>query len=64
VIDHALTQPWTITKKASRKPNVRPNWHTENCSEENSWVKIGTEPYYLSADGNLMPTKKTRPRRI
>jgi len=35
VIDHGLTQPWTITKKASRKPNVRPNWHTENCAEEN-----------------------------
>ena len=60
VTDHALTQPWTILKKASRKPNVRPNWHTEACSEDNTWVRIGNEPYYLSADGNLMPTKKNQ----
>jgi hypothetical protein len=60
VLDHALTQPWTILKKASRKPNVRPNWHTEACSADNTWVRIGAEPYYLSADGNLMPTKKNQ----
>ncbi len=58
--DHALTQPWTIIKKASRKPNVRPKWHTEACSADNSWVRIGNGVYYLSADGNLMPTKKNQ----
>ena len=29
--------------------------------EDNSWVRIGNQPYYLSADGNLMPTKKNQP---
>src|SRR5258708_30889570 len=58
--DHALTQPGTMLKKASRKPNVQPKRPTEHCSEDNSWVKIGTEPYYLSADGVLMPTKKNQ----
>ena len=60
VHDHGLTQPWTIVKKASRKPDVRPKWHTEACSADNSWVRIGDEAYYLSADGNLMPSKKNQ----
>jgi hypothetical protein len=60
VHDHALTQPWTIIKKASRKPDVRPKWHTEACSADNSWVRIGSEAYYLSADGLLMPAKKNQ----
>jgi hypothetical protein len=60
VEDHALTRPWTIVKKASRTPNVRPKWHTEACSEDNTWVKIGKEAYYLSADGALMPIKKNQ----
>src|SRR3984893_11652434 len=60
VHDHALTQPWTIIKKASRKPDARPKWHTEACSADNSWVRIGSEAYYLSADGLLMPAKKNQ----
>ncbi len=60
VNDHALTRPWSIVKKASRKPGVRPNWHTEACSEDNIWVRIGNEAYYLSADGALMPIKKNQ----
>jgi hypothetical protein len=31
------------------------------CSDGNSWVRIGKEAYYLSADGMLMPTKKGEP---
>jgi hypothetical protein len=30
------------------------------CSLDNTWVKIGDEPYYLSADGKLMPSKKNQ----
>src|SRR6266699_6581930 len=60
VNDQALTRPWSIVKKASRKPGVRPNWHTEACSEDNIWVRIGNEAYYLSADGALMPIKKNQ----
>ena len=60
VEDHALTHPWTIIKKAKRNPSAQPKWHTEACSEDNTWVKIGKEAYYLSADGNLMPIKKNQ----
>jgi hypothetical protein len=60
VEDHALTHPWTIVKKAKRNPSPRPKWHTEACSADNTWVKIGNEAYYLSADGNLMPIKKNQ----
>jgi hypothetical protein len=60
VHDHALTRPWTIVKKAARKPGVTPKWHTEVCADDNSWVKVGEEAYYLSADGDLMPTKKNQ----
>ena len=55
VIDHALTRPYVKLQKAIRKPNPRPVWQSEVCSEDNTWVKIGNEPYYLSADGKLMP---------
>jgi len=61
VYDHALTRPWTITRKAVRDPNPRPAWRTEECPADNSWVRIGKDAYYLSADGNLMPTKKGQP---
>jgi hypothetical protein len=58
VYDHAMTRPYSITKKAVRDPKSRPIWHTEMCSEDNSWVRIGKDAYYLSADGMLMPSKK------
>jgi hypothetical protein len=41
-------------------PKGRPIWHTESCAEGNAWVHIGSEAYYLSADGKLMPTKKNQ----
>jgi hypothetical protein len=28
------------------------------CSENNAHIRVGNEPYYLSADGKLMPRKK------
>jgi hypothetical protein len=58
VLDHALTRPWTILKKAARSPNPMPKWHSSTCAEDNSWIRIGRESYYLRADGNLMPSKK------
>jgi hypothetical protein len=61
VYDHGLTHPWTIVKKAQRDPKARPVWHTDVCAEGNTWVKIGDEPYYLSADGKLMPSKPNQP---
>ena len=58
VIDHALTRPYVKLQKVTRNPNPRPAWHSDVCSEDNTWVKIGDQPYYLSADGMLMPSKK------
>jgi hypothetical protein len=60
VLDHALTRPWTVTKKARRDPNARPVWRSEVCSEDNALVRIGKEPYFMSADGYLMPVKKNQ----
>jgi hypothetical protein len=57
-IDHALTRPWTVTKKARRNRDPQPVWRTEACAEQNSLVRIGNDAYFLSADGYLMPTKK------
>jgi hypothetical protein len=57
-IDHALTQPWKITKKYVKetKPNIV--WHFNDCSENNRHVFIGDEGYFVSEDGFLMPVKK------
>jgi hypothetical protein len=57
VIDHALTRPWTVTKKYIRetKPAV---WHFNDCSENNQHVFIGQESYFVTGDGFLMPVKK------
>lgn len=60
VIDHALTRPYSKTQKATRNPDPRPVWHSDVCSENNAHIRIGNEPYYLSADGKLMPSKKNQ----
>jgi hypothetical protein len=59
VVDHALTRPWTVMKIYRREPN--PRFTEEVCAEGNPWVEIGKEAYMLSADGELMPSKKDQP---
>ena len=44
----------------TRNPDPRPVWHSDVCSENNPHIRIGNEPYYLSADGKLMPSKKNQ----
>jgi hypothetical protein len=61
VIDHALTRPWSVDKTFRRNPNPHPSWRETSCTEGNNQVFIGKENYFLSADGNLMPTKKDQP---
>jgi hypothetical protein len=56
-IDHALTHPWTVTKKYHRRAN--PVWMEYDCAD-NQHVAIGKENYFLSADGLLMPAKKNQ----
>jgi hypothetical protein len=61
VTDHALTRPWSVHKTFRRSPNPRPAWPDSNCSKDNAIIVIGTENYFLSADGLLMPAKKDQP---
>ena len=61
VIDHAMTRPYSKKQKAFRNPNPRPVWHSDVCSEYNTWVRIEGRPYYLGAEGKLMPAKKDEP---
>jgi hypothetical protein len=61
VFDHALTRPYGKKQKATRNPNPRPVWYSDVCSENNNWVRIGGEGYYLSPEGKLMPSKKGQP---
>jgi hypothetical protein len=53
---HALTRPWTVTKSYHRVRN--PTWIEDICAENNMYVFIGKESYFLGADRNLMPTIK------
>ena len=57
-IDHALTRPWTVTRKYQRDPDPHPFWREVVCTENNQHVRIGDENYFISADGYLMPAKK------
>jgi hypothetical protein len=56
--DHALTRPWTVTKRYARDPNPRPNWLEAICTENNPHVRIQNDNYFIGADGMLMPAKK------
>jgi hypothetical protein len=58
-IDNALTRPWTVHRIQFRQQN--PLWPEYNCREGNNHVTIGTEEYFLSADGKLMPVRKDQP---
>jgi hypothetical protein len=59
VIDHALTRPWTVQKKAIRNKSAQPVWPADLCNDENnSVVRIGNETYFRDADRLLMPRTK------
>jgi hypothetical protein len=58
-IDNSLTRPWTVMKNYRRMP--KPDWPENNCIEGQTWVTIGEQVYYLSADGTIMPIKKDQP---
>ena len=58
--DHALTQPWTKNRTYKRNSNPKPVWLEEACAGDNAMVKIGNDPYFLSPDGLLMPTRKNQ----
>jgi hypothetical protein len=60
VIDHALTGPWTKNRTYKRNADSKPVWLEEACAADNAMVKIGDDPYFLSSDGLLMPTRKNQ----
>lgn len=57
-IDHALTRPWSAVKNYRRSKEARPVWSEFICGEDNPWLTVGKETYYMSSDGYLMPTRK------
>jgi len=57
--DHALTRPWSTEREYHRKRN--PVWQETTCGEDEHQVKIGSEHYYLNADGKIMPTRPNQP---
>ena len=59
LIDHAFTQPWTVTRSYKRHRDSV--WGEYSCGENNEHVFIQNEAYFLSADGYLMPTRKGQP---
>jgi hypothetical protein len=56
IIDHAFTQPWTVDKHYIRDRHV--TWFEDNCTENNHHIVIGTQNYFISGDGYLMPARK------
>jgi len=53
--DNAFTRPWSVLKSMAR---LKGELGEDNCSENNAQVRIGSEVYYMSQDGFLMPAKK------
>jgi hypothetical protein len=58
VIDNALTRPWTVDKRYLRKAEPHLDWVEAYCVEGTALVGVGSQIYYLSADGFLMPSRK------
>jgi len=58
VIDNALTRPWTVDKRYVRSADLHAQWPEFICNEYNGQVMIGSENYYLSGDGLLMPARR------
>jgi hypothetical protein len=57
-IDSSLTRPWTVTERYGRDPKEEVTWTEENCAEGNGHVEIRGQGYFLSAEGDLMPSQK------
>src|SRR5260370_39328194 len=59
ILDHAFTRPWKVDKHYIRERKVL--WIEDSCNENNHHVVIGTQNYFLSGDGYLMPARKDQP---
>ena len=61
MIDNAFTRPWTVLKSYRRDSAPYPKHTEQDCSGTTANMLIGKELYYLSADRELMPTRKGQP---
>ena len=52
------SKPFTANKKYARSKDGQPVWLEASCPDGNHHVLIGTENYFVSGDGYLMPAKK------
>jgi hypothetical protein len=59
VSDHALTRPWSVRRSYRRESH--PVWLETICGEVEPQVKIGAEDYFVTYDGQLLPTRKDQP---
>jgi hypothetical protein len=58
--DNSLTRPWTVVKNYQRRSeNI--TWEENNCVENNVYVTIDKQVYFMGSDGLLMPQKKDQP---
>jgi len=58
-VDHALTQPWTVTRSYRRDARqTQPKWTEFVCSGDANHVLVGNDYYQISPDGLLMPVRK------
>jgi hypothetical protein len=58
-LDHAFTQPWTVSRFYKRVHDARPQ--EDNCAEENRMIAIGGRMYLEDSEGYLMPLQKDEP---
>lgn len=58
VEDHALTPPWTVDKRYHRIHDLL--WYEDNRTEDNHYVIVGKEDYFVSGDGYLRASRKGR----
>ena len=56
LIDHAFTRPWTVTRNFRR--DRKAPWIEYLCQENNNYVIIRGESYFITQDGYLMPMSK------
>jgi hypothetical protein len=58
--DNSVTRPWTVMKNYQRRSeNI--TWEENNCVENNVYVTINKQVYFVGSDGLLMPQKKDQP---
>jgi hypothetical protein len=56
LIDHAFTRPWTVTRNFRRDRNAA--WIQYLCQENNNYLILRGESYFITQDGALMPMSK------